>query len=550
MIAGLGSGSKERCSSTCGRLNISYPLRLTGDPPTCGDPDHELICDGDNAIFEIKSRRFSVTNISYESGILNVVDMSFARGMCSLPDQFISPREVGGNSSFFFAWLLYAKSWISFMNCTEEKRDEKYWSIPCLSHENNTFMYATFGTEASIIRPSCRYVAMVPASANDGPLLLLVVIAIIVKYVLSPLVVLSFLAHKYWKIRRPINVVEKFLRNQQTLSTKRYAYTDIIAITSHFHEKLGQGGFGSVFKGELPGRRMVAVKMLNDSRHNGEEFINEVSTIGSIHHVNVVKLIGFCAEGSRRALVYDYMPNGSLDKYIFSLDGIVRRPFSWAKLNDIALGIARGIDYLHRGCEMRILHFDIKPHNVLLDQNFNPKISDFGLARLYPKGNSMITISAARGTIGYIAPELISRSFGVVSYKSDVYSFGMLLMEMAAGRRNVNPRVENSSQIYYPSWIYDQLKQQEGLEISHALNIGETEKKLYMVGLWCIQMRPSDRPSMSKVVEMLEGDTNTLQMPLKPFFSTSRSALIKRSVSGTFEDELSAIYEHQTCSRT
>ncbi|PKA61730.1 putative receptor-like protein kinase [Apostasia shenzhenica] len=277
----------------------------------------------------------------------------------------------------------------------------------------------------------------------DVTLQILLVIAIIVKYVLSPLVVLIFLARKHWKMRRPINAVEKFLRNQQTLSTKRYAYTDIIAITNHFREKLGQGVFGYVFKGELPGSRQVAVKILNNSGRNGEEFINEVSTIGSIHHVNVVKLIGFCAEGSRRALVYDYMTNGSLDKYIFSLDGTIRRPFSWAKLNDIALGIARGIDYLHRGCEMRILHFDIKPHNILLDQNFNPKISDFGLARLYPKANSMITLSAARGTIGYIAPELISRSFGVVSYKSDVYSFGMLLMEMAAGRRNVNPHGRN-----------------------------------------------------------------------------------------------------------
>jgi len=151
----------------------------------------------------------------------------------------------------------------------------------------------------------------------------------------------------------------------------RFAYTDITAITSHFRDKLGQGGYGSVYKGELlPRNVQVAVKMLGNSNCNGDEFISEVSTIGSIHHINVVRLVGFCAEEMRRALVYEYMPHGSLDKYIFSSE----RSFSWDKLNDIALGIARGINYLHRGCDMQILHFDIKPHNILLDSNLYPKL--------------------------------------------------------------------------------------------------------------------------------------------------------------------------------
>ncbi|KAJ3692415.1 hypothetical protein LUZ60_012765 [Juncus effusus] len=196
------------------------------------------------------------------------------------------------------------------------------------------------------------------------------------------------------------------------------------------------------------------------------------------------------------------MPNGSLDKYIFSRNGITRRVFTWAKLNQIALGVAHGIDYLHRGCEMQILHFDIKPHNILLDNNFNPKISDFGFAKLYPLDHSLVSLSAARGTIGYMAPKLVSRSFGVISYKSDVYSFGMLLLEMAGGRRNADPRVENPSQVYYPSWIYDKLKEQGGLEISTTYEINTIERKLCMVGLWCIQMKSTDRPPMSRVVEM------------------------------------------------
>ncbi|XP_048559704.1 rust resistance kinase Lr10-like [Triticum urartu] len=260
---------------------------------------------------------------------------------------------------------------------------------------------------------------------------ILKLIAVLCRFVVAPLVVLFFIAHKYWKTRITIDAVEKFLRMQQMIGPTRYAYTDIVAVTSHFRDKLGQGGYGSVYKGVLlPGNVYVAIKMLDGkSSCDGEDFISEVSTIGRIHHVNVVRLVGFCSEEMRRVLAYEYMPHGSLDKYIFSAE----RSFSWDKLNEIALGIARGINYLHQGCDMQILHFDIKPHNILLDSNFVPKVADFGLAKLYPRDNSFVPLSALRGTIGYIAPEMISRSFGVISTKSDVYSFGMLLLEMAGG---------------------------------------------------------------------------------------------------------------------
>uniref|UniRef100_A0A453LMW6 non-specific serine/threonine protein kinase n=1 Tax=Aegilops tauschii subsp. strangulata TaxID=200361 RepID=A0A453LMW6_AEGTS len=278
------------------------------------------------------------------------------------------------------------------------------------------------------------------------------VLAILLRFVLAPLAVWIFLAHRYWKTRITIDAVEKFLQMQETVGPMRFAYTDIVAITSHFGHKLGQGGYGSVYRGMLPGDVNLAVKILCRSMCNGEDFISEVSTIGRIHHVNVVRLVGYCSEEPRRALVYEYMPKGSLDKYIFS----GKKRFSWDKLSEIGLGIARGIDYLHRGCDMQILHFDIKPHNILLDSNFVPKVADFGLAKLYPRDNSFVPLSAARGTIGYIAPEMISRSFGVVSSKSDVYSFGMLLLEMVGGRRNAAPD-QNSSLEYYPSWVYDRL---------------------------------------------------------------------------------------------
>lgn len=356
-----------------------------------------------------------------------------------------------------------------------------------------------------------------------------ILIALIGRLIVAPLCMWAFLGHEFCKTYLSLNAIEKFLRNQPPLAPRRYAYKDIANLTDHFKERIGQGGFGMVFRGKLAHGQPVAVKMLkisSGSATDGEEFINEVATIGRIRHVNVVRLLGFCSEGSKRALVYEYLPKGSLDKHIFSASS---RRFTWEKLNDIALGVARGIDYLHQGCDMRILHFDIKPHNILLDDDFNPKVSDFGLAKLYPKDYSIVSLSVARGTIGYIAPELVSRSFGVISHKSDVYSYGMLLLEMAGGRRNVNPAAENSSEAYYPSWIYDRLNQREGLvgtgdrsfvEGRHPIN--DVERKLCKVGLWCIQMKPSDRPAMSSVLEMLEAsDVQELPMPPKPFFNSS-----------------------------
>lgn len=363
-----------------------------------------------------------------------------------------------------------------------------------------------------------------------------IVFGILSRFVFAPLTVLTFLAYKYWKTRISIDAVEKFLQMQQALSPARYAYTDITAITGHFREKLGQGGYGSVYRGVLPGDVSVAVKMLSNSLCNGDEFISEVSTIGSIHHVNVVRLVGFCSEETKRALIYEYMPRGSLDKHIFSSE----QSFSWDKLNGIALGIARGINYLHQGCEMQILHFDIKPHNILLDNNFTPKVADFGLAKLYPRDNSFVPVSAARGTIGYIAPEMISRNFGAVSCKSDVYSFGMLLLEMAGGRRNLDQHAERRSQTYYPAWVYSHLTRQEVGEICEAFDVHEVERKLCVVGLWCIQMKPHDRPTMAEVVGMLEAGADGLQIPPQPFFCGDELT----GSTSYFSSELSAISEN------
>ncbi|KAL5553106.1 hypothetical protein UlMin_040507 [Ulmus minor] len=320
--------------------------------------------------------------------------------------------------------------------------------------------------------------------------------------------------------------IEAFLRNYGPLQVRRYRYSDIKKMTNSFTEKLGQGGFGDVYKGKLDDGCLVAVKVLNNTKgSNAEEFINEVATISRTSHVNIVSLLGFCfASAKKRALIFEFMPNGSLEKFIFDENSSESNPhqLDWETHYQISLGIARGLEYLHRGCNTRILHFDIKPHNILLDAEFVPKISDFGLAKICTRKESIVSMMGPRGTIGYIAPEVFSRTFGDVSYKSDVYSYGMMVLDMVGGRENINVRVDNTSEIDFPQWIYKRLEIDEDLGMKRIRNEEERVKvrKMIIVGLWCIQTDPSTRPTMSKVIEMLDGSLDSLQVPPKPFLSS------------------------------
>ncbi|CAO2198889.1 unnamed protein product [Urochloa humidicola] len=334
--------------------------------------------------------------------------------------------------------------------------------------------------------------------------------------------------------------VEKLLQKYGALAPKRYRYSELKKITDSFKHKLGEGGYGAVFRGVLngagAGNREVAVKVLHHSRPNGEEFLNEVISIGRTSHVNIVTLLGFCLEGStRRALVYEYMPNGSLDKYIYSFGDpeAAAAALGWEALQEIAGGIARGLEYLHEGCNTRIIHFDIKPQNVLLDGELRPKIADFGMAKLCDTKESILSMADARGTIGFIAPEVFSRGFGVVSVKSDVYSYGMLLLEMVAGGSNVKAYATEKSggddgELFFPLWVYDHLLEDGGMLRVQSGGAGaggdggeeEIARKMALIGLWCIQTVPASRPSMSRVLEMLERSVHELPMPPRPYHAS------------------------------
>ncbi|XP_050207991.1 G-type lectin S-receptor-like serine/threonine-protein kinase At2g19130 [Mercurialis annua] len=292
-----------------------------------------------------------------------------------------------------------------------------------------------------------------------------------------------------------------------------FGYKELQHATKNFSDKLGGGGFGSVFKGTLPDSSVVAVKKLESISQGEKQFRTEVSTIGTVQHVNLVRLRGFCSEGAKKLLVYDYMPNGSLDHHLFHKKE--RKAFDWKTRYNVALGTARGLAYLHEKCRDCIIHCDIKPENILLDAEFCPKVADFGLAKLVGRDFSRV-LTTMRGTRGYLAPEWIS---GVaITAKADVYSYGMMLFELVSGSRNSEQSEERVG--FFPSWVARQVTEGKGdiLEILDPFleENGDAEEvtRVCKVGCWCIQDDESQRPSMGQVVQILEGVLNVNLPPI------------------------------------
>ncbi|KAL2997667.1 hypothetical protein AAZX31_09G053600 [Glycine max] len=262
--------------------------------------------------------------------------------------------------------------------------------------------------------------------------------------------------------------MDKFLSNMEREKPIRFTEKQLGIATDNYSTLLGSGGFGEVYKGNLSDGTTVGVKVLrgNSDKRIEEQFMAEVGTIGKIHHLNLVQLYGFCFERDLRALVYEYMANGSLDRYLFRK----KKTLGYEKLYAIAVGTARGIAYLHEDCKQRIIHYDIKPGNILLDSNFNPKVADFGLARLCSRDNTHITMTGGRGTPGYAAPELWLPF--PVTHKCDVYSFGMLLFEIIGRRRNLDINLPESQE-WFPVWVWKRFGAGDLAELMTACGIEE-----------------------------------------------------------------------------
>ncbi|KAL5560347.1 hypothetical protein UlMin_036562 [Ulmus minor] len=296
----------------------------------------------------------------------------------------------------------------------------------------------------------------------------------------------------------------------EAISLRSFTYNKLHQATGGFIEPLGRGAFGTVFKGTI-GQRAIAVKQLEKVVAEGEvEFQNEMRSIGRIHHRNLLHLLGYCHEGSSRLLVYDYMSNGSLTNFLFNSQ---EKP-KWDERVRIALGIARGILYLHEECESQIIHCDINPNNILIDENHSPKIADFGLAKLLMPDQTK-TFTGVRGTRGFVAPEW-HKNFPITA-KVDVFSFGIVLLVIICCRRSVDVNLAEREAIL-ADWVYECFKANEVKKLIPDEVDEQAFERMVRIGLWCIQEEPAVRPAMKKVVAMFEG---TVDIPVPPCLTSS-----------------------------
>jgi len=285
----------------------------------------------------------------------------------------------------------------------------------------------------------------------------------------------------------------------------RFTFQQLQEATDQFRHKLGEGGFGSVFEGQY-GEERIAVKRLDRAGQGKREFLAEVQTIGSIHHIHLVRLIGFCAEKSHRLLVYEYMPKGSLDRWIYYSHDNDAPFLDWQTRCKVISHIAKGLCYLHEECMKRIAHLDVKPQNILLDENFNAKLSDFGLCKLIDRDKSQV-ITRMRGTPGYLAPEWLTSQ---ITEKADVYSFGVVVMEIISGRKNLDTSRSEAS-IHLITLLEEKVKNGQLADLidRHSSDM-EVHKQdviqMMQLAMWCLQIDCKLRPQMSEVVKVLEGN--------------------------------------------
>ncbi|EOY12710.1 S-locus lectin protein kinase family protein, putative isoform 1 [Theobroma cacao] len=329
----------------------------------------------------------------------------------------------------------------------------------------------------------------------------------------------------------------KYKDQKDDLELPLFDFATIARATNNFSpmNKIGEGGFGSVYKGILEDGQEIAVKRLSKSSTQGDnEFKNEVDQIAKVQHRNLVKLLGCCIETDEKALIYEFMPNKSLDFFIF--DQAQSMSMDWPMRHNIINGIARGLLYLHQDSRQRIIHRDLKAANILLDNEMNAKISDFGLARSFGEKQTAANTSRVVGTYGYMSPEYAID--GVYSIKSDVFSFGVLVLEIVSGKRNrgfCHP--DHQLNLLGHAWrLFNEGKSLEliAAPIRDTRNSHEIIRSIH-VGLLCVQQSPDDRPSMSNVVLMLSSK-DPLPQPKQPGFFHERD-LVEFSSSSSSQKQ-------------
>ncbi|KAM3701601.1 hypothetical protein ACJW31_05G186500 [Castanea mollissima] len=356
-------------------------------------------------------------------------------------------------------------------------------------------------------------------------------IVVVVTTISAAVLIISICICIYLRKRNPRTKVESEAEDEiSAVGSLQFDFGKIRLATQNFSDanKLGEGGFGIVYKGKFSNGQEIAVKRLSRNSSQGEvEFKNEVMLVAKLQHRNLVRLLGFCLEGDERLLVYEFVPNGSLDRFIF--DPIKRAQLNWEKRFKIIGGIARGLLYLHEDSQLRIIHRDLKASNILLDASMNPKISDFGMARLFQLDQTQGNTSRIVGTYGYMPPEYALH--GQFSVKSDVFSFGMIVLETVAGQKNNTFHIEDSGDclINY-AWKQWRDGTTSNLVDSTLRTDSTTEiMKCIHIGLLCVQENVDRRPTMASIVLMLNSESMSLSVPSQPAFlmdSSTRSNML------------------------
>ncbi|KAM6572752.1 hypothetical protein CsatA_016832 [Cannabis sativa] len=329
-------------------------------------------------------------------------------------------------------------------------------------------------------------------------------------------------------IQELMNSSEIKEEDEKGIDVPFFTLESILTATNNLsvENKLGQGGYGPVYKGKFPGGQEIAVKKLSSvSRQGIHEFKNEVILIAKLQHRNLVRLRGYCIEKEEMILLYEYMPNKSLDAFIF--DDTKRALLNWEIRFDIIMGIARGLLYLHQDSRLRIIHRDLKTSNILLDCDMNPKISDFGLARMVGGKKTEDNTNRVVGTYGYMSPEYVQG--GVFSVKSDVFSFGVVLLEIVSGKGSTRfVHFECDEPLSLLGYVWKLWTESKVLELmDQTLEESYKEDQLIKcvnIGLLCVQEEASDRPNMSNIVTMLDCDFVTLPSPKQPAFVHRRDS--------------------------
>ncbi|XP_059439445.1 cysteine-rich receptor-like protein kinase 10 [Corylus avellana] len=361
---------------------------------------------------------------------------------------------------------------------------------------------------------------------------LLKIVAIVIPIAFS--VVLFFIAYCFLRrrARKKCNTLSEENAGVEitTIESLQFDLDTIDAATDKFSDdnKIGEGGFGMVYKGTFSDGQQIAVKRLSKKYGQGAvEFKNEVVLIAKLNHRNLVRLLGFCEEGDEKLLIYEYVPNKSLDYFLF--DPANQRQLDWSGRYKIIGGIAQGILYLHEDSRIRIIHRDLKVSNILLDDNMNAKISDFGLARIFVVDQTQGNTSQIVGTFGYMPPEYVIH--GRYSVKSDVFSFGVLLLEIISGKKNScfykSELDEDLLSYAWKQWRSGTPMELLDPTVRHSCSRNEVTRCIQM-GLLCVQEDPANRPTMASIVLMLNSYSVTLPSPMQPpFLDRSREKLNK-----------------------